>query len=69
MAYRLCGPGRESGEALLKRFKEIRRTLEQGKLVLHELPGALGSSNFATDINNFLAALLCRSVQLGAIEG
>lgn len=30
VAYRLCGPGRESGEALLKRFKEIRRTLEQG---------------------------------------
>ena len=32
VAYRLCGPGKESGEALLKRFKDIRRTLEQGKL-------------------------------------
>lgn len=31
VAYRLCGPGKESGEALLKRFKDIRRTLEQGK--------------------------------------
>ena len=30
VAYRLCGPGKESGEALLKRFKDIRRTLEQG---------------------------------------
>ena len=30
VAYRLCGPGRESGEALLKSFKEIRRTLEHG---------------------------------------
>ncbi len=69
MAYRLCGPGRESGEALLKRFKEIRRTLEQGKLALHELSGALGPLNSATDINDFLTALLCRSVQLGAIEG
>ena len=69
MAYRLCGPGRESGEALLKRFKEIRRTLEQGKLALHELSGALGPLNSATDINDLLTALLCRSVQLGAIEG
>ncbi|KAL3148140.1 hypothetical protein ABBQ38_014422 [Trebouxia sp. C0009 RCD-2024] len=34
VAYRLCGPGKESGEALLKRFKDIRRTLEQG---LHNL--------------------------------
>ena len=31
VAYHLCGPGKESGEALLKRFKDIRRTLEQGK--------------------------------------
>jgi len=69
VAYRLCGPGRESGEALLKRFKEIRRTLEQGMLVLHELPEALGRLNSATDINTFLTALLCRSVQPGAIEG
>jgi len=69
VAYRLCGPGRESGEALLKRFKEIRRTLEQGMLVLHDLPGALGPLNSATEINTFPTALLCRSVQLGAIEG
>lgn len=31
VAYHLCGPGKESGEALLKRFKDIRRTLEQGE--------------------------------------
>ena len=31
VAYHLCGPGKDSGEALLKRFKDIRRTLEQGE--------------------------------------
>ena len=34
VAYRLCGPGQESGELLLRSFKDMRRTLEQGTLQL-----------------------------------
>ena len=68
MAYRLCGPGRESGEALLKRFKEIRRTLEQGMLVLYELPRAVGTLKSAIHINTFLTALPAGLYNLGRLR-
>lgn len=56
MAYRLCGPGKEGGEALLKRFKDIRRTLEQGmSLGLENLLVSLLIAGSTTDKSAMLS--------------